>query len=189
MVDCTVIYRAGFSRIMQRGRMTEVCWNNNKANVFPVETDTPLMGCQTNFLLSESWRQPNRHSNHNSSHLWALRGNIRMPHYHPVRLMITYRHKRKTQICFTVRKIVFQQPIGPHMLTVDSQACLGRSHLGNIQLSLKVSFFFCCCCLLSPTDARTVWRCCLCAARVTACSATLPWGRATSACSSSKTRP
>lgn len=40
MIDYTINYWAGFDHIMQRGRMTEVCWNNNKANVFPVQTDT-----------------------------------------------------------------------------------------------------------------------------------------------------
>ncbi len=106
MIDYAVKYGAGFYHIMQRGRITEVCWNNNKANVFPVQTDTPLMGCQTNFLLSESWRQPNRHSNHNSSHLWALRGNIHMPHYYPLCLMITYRHRKHTNLLYCEENLI-----------------------------------------------------------------------------------
>lgn len=93
--------------------LTEVCWNNNKANVFPVQKDAPLMGCQTNFLLSESWRQPNRRSNRDSSLLWALRGYIHILNYHPLCLIITYRHTKKSQIRCTVRKIVFHQLHAP----------------------------------------------------------------------------
>lgn len=145
MIDYTVNYWSGFYHIMQCCRMTEVCWNNNKANVFPVQTDTPLMGCQTNFLLSESCRQPNRCSDHDSSLLWALRGNIHIPNYHPLRPMIIYRHKKKkSQICFTVRKNVFHRLHVPtHVQSWSEPASEGHlwKHLIN---SAWLCFLFCC---------------------------------------------
>lgn len=121
MIDYTVNYWSGFYHIMQCCRMTEVCWNNNKANVFPVQTDTPLMGCQTNFLLSESCRQPNRCSDHDSSLLWALRGNIHIPNYHPLRPMIIYRHKKKKNHKFASLwgKMCFIGYMCPHMFKAD----------------------------------------------------------------------
>lgn len=162
--------------------MTEACWNNNKVNVFPVQTDAPLMGCRANFLLSESGRQSNRHSNHNPSHLWALRGNIHVPHYHPLCLMV-YRDFKKTtqtQICFILREIATYAHTS--VLTTDSQRCPRRVTSGEKCSSA--------CCLMPVfvADARTALRCCSFAARATACSATRLWGRATSACSSSRTR-
>lgn len=162
--------------------MTEACWNNNKVNVFPVQTDAPLMGCRANFLLSESGRQSNRHSNHNPSHLWALRGNIHVPHYHPLCLMV-YRDLKKPH---KHKSALFWGKL-PHTLT---QACLLltlRGAQGGSPLGKKCSSA---CCLMPVfvADARTALRCCSFAARATACSATRLWGRATSACSSSRTR-
>ena len=187
MIDYTVNYWAGFYHMMQRGRKTEVCWNNNKANVFPVQTDTPLMGCQTNFLLSERWRQPNRHSNHNSSHLWALRGNIHMPHYHPLRLMITCRRRKNINLLYCEENCISAATY-THMCSQLTLKPAWRSPQAPQATFSPGWWYFLFCFLLSHTDARTAWRCCLCAARGTACSATHPWGRATSACSSSKTR-
>lgn len=94
MISYPENHRSGFYHVMRRCRMTEVCWNNNKANVFPVQTDAPLMGCQANFLLSESWRQPNRSSNLDSSLPWALSGYVYLPSYHPLYLIITDRDKK-----------------------------------------------------------------------------------------------
>lgn len=127
--------------------MTEACWNNNKVNVFPVQTDAPLMGCRANFLLSESGRQSNRHSNHNPSHLWALRGNIHVPHYHPLCLMV-YRDLKKptqTQICFILREIATYAHTS--VLTTDSQRCPRRVTSGEkMQFSLAFNACFCCRC-------------------------------------------
>lgn len=128
--------------------MTEACWNNNKVNVFPVQTDAPLMGCRANFLLSESGRQSNRHSNHNPSHLWALRGNIHVPHYHPLCLMV-YRDLKKNP--HKHKSALFWGKL-PHTPT---QACLlltlrgaqGGSPLGEkMQFSLPFNAWFCCRC-------------------------------------------
>lgn len=176
MID-SVIYWAGFYHIMQRGRMAEVGWNNNKANVFPWQTDTHSAdGCQTNFLLSESGERPKRHSSHKPRHHWALRGNLHVPCYHPRCLVGTYSHGKKsteTEIRFTVRIIVFLQP--RHVNTLLT----GRHE--SICFLFIFHFRF-------TTDVRTVWRCSSFVVRGIAYSATLPSGRATSVCSSSKTR-
>lgn len=144
MIDYTVNYWSGFYHIMQCCRMTEVCWNNNKANVFPVQTDTPLMGCQTNFLLSESCRQPNRCSDHDSSLLWALRGNIHIPNYHPLRPMIIYRHKKKkiTNLLHCEEKCVSSATCA-HTCSKLIRACLGGSPLETSN-SAWLCFLFCC---------------------------------------------
>ena len=65
-----------------------------------------------------------------------------MPHYHPLRLMVTYRHRRSTDLLFCKENCVCGSHIHPHMTPTDSYAWVTS---GNIHLSLKA------CSALSPS--------------------------------------
>lgn len=125
--------------------------------------------CWTNFLLSEA----NWPSDCNPSHLQALRGNILTHHYCSMCMSMSQQPEKYSAICFTLWKIVSQR------LRLASHVHVKQTRGALLWMSV----------LSSCTDARTAWRCCLHAARAAAFSVTHRSGRATFACSSSKTRP
>lgn len=174
MIDYTVNYWSGFYHIMQCCRMTEVCWNNNKQMFFQCRQTLHWWGVR----LTSSCLRVAGSLIDVPIMIPAFFEHLEEIYISPIIthcLMITYRHKKITNLLHCEEKCV--------SLATCAHT---RSKLIQAYLYLSLMVFSV---LLSPyPDVRTVWRCCLCVARVTACSVTRPWGRAISACSSSKTR-